>query len=105
MSRQAERDAQTETKTAKNRAKRQKRKHGSKGKSGKEGPAEAVGGGKRKLAGEGVGVVFRRPGEEEDGSEESEAGDVGSVVPVMMAEETVEAPRTAEEAKIIIHDD
>ena len=101
--RQAERDAVADSKTSKNRAKRQKRKNGRKGEGGKEGSAEAVSGEKRKLAGGGAGVVFKRPGDEDE-SDEAEEEEVGpELVPVVP--EVVEVPKVVEETKIIIHDD
>jgi len=103
--RQAERDALADVKTAKNRAKRQKRKHGRKGEDGKEGSAE-VGAEKRKLAGGGVGVVFKRPGEDEDESDGSEgAANVGPSMPMSATAELLEPPKVVEEARIVIHDD
>ena len=105
--RQAERDAITDSKTAKNRAKRQKRKHGRKEPDGKEGSGDGGKGEKRKLAGGGTGVVFKRPSEEEerDSSGEEYAEDVGPILPTQVTMEAVETPKIAKEAEIVIHDD
>lgn len=103
--RQAERDAVADAKTAKNRAKRMKRK-GKKGENGKDGEGEGGGAGeRRKLAGGGRGVVFKRPGEEDEGSGQSEEEDIEPVAPTVEQAEVLEAPRVIEEAKIVIHDD
>jgi len=103
--RQALRDAAADAKTAKNRAKRQKRKQGKKGaRDDSEGAAGGAADGKRKLAGGGVGVVFRKPGEEsEEDEDEDEA--VGPTTDAATASEEVVQPVVIEETKILIHDD
>ena len=67
--------------------------------------ADVSGGEKRKLAGGGAGVMFKRLGEEEEWSEESEVEDGGPTVPMVVQAEVVEAPKVVEQAKIVIHDD
>ncbi|KAK8849579.1 hypothetical protein IAR55_004914 [Kwoniella newhampshirensis] len=120
QARQAERDAAAEAKTAKNRAKRQKRKHG--GKKGDEATARGGGAGgqaggeagvaKRKLGGGGVGIVFKRPGEEDGGASESESDtpvgpgesdEVGPSVPELA--QPIESAPAVEDARILIVDD
>jgi hypothetical protein len=51
-----------------------------------------------------VGVLFKRPGEEDE-SEESEAEQVGPTLSMTAAEEMIEPPSVAQEAPIVIHDD
>jgi len=108
-----------EAKTAKNRAKRQKKKERAKGKSlDKAGPSEGQPGSsdaplkKRRLV-NGKELVFRRPGEETDEEEDQDQDDTATGTreepPVdndeQAAPQQVEAPRTATEQKIIIHED
>ncbi|WVQ96000.1 hypothetical protein IAU59_003100 [Kwoniella sp. CBS 9459] len=126
LARQAEREAAAEAKTSKNRAKRQKRKAGRSG-SAKDDPsasasnpngsngngaaASAGGIGKRKLEG-GAKVVFKRPGEQDEQSEDEEASDgqeeVGPTQESAVGVPEVgqdEGPRALEEPKITIVDE
>lgn len=126
MARQAERDAVADAKTAKNRAKRQKRKQGKKGtgggKDGEDGDGPASGaaaGTKRKLEGGAGAIVFRRPGEEADGSDDeredgNEGADPGPIPAGAAAMGSAlngsasaqeAAPRVIEEPKIAIVDE
>ncbi|WOO84142.1 PRKR-interacting protein 1 [Vanrija pseudolonga] len=109
--RQAARDAVTDAKTSKNRARRQKRKAGRKGEGGGgggEGGAGPAADSHSKLAGGGgAAVVFKRPGEEASDDEEDE-GEVGPV-PTAAEPEVPVAPAVpvvaAVEVAITLHDD
>ncbi|WRT69620.1 uncharacterized protein IL334_006609 [Kwoniella shivajii] len=118
QARQAERASLADSKTAKNRAKRQKRKAGKKG--GTSTPTTSFGetnngsGGiaKRKLAG-GSGVVFKKPGEEDNSDEDDEEDDDGEDVgpsiglQVKLPEiiQNEEMPKVVEEKRITIVDE
>ena len=114
--RKRERDEAADAKTAKNRAKRQKRKaarkkSGGKNSSGSDSDSDQ---GeikkKRILGGDGKGVAFRRPGEEDDGN-----GDEDEEIGPSLPEHTLSAKTdTAEHAPsatvvdtpaILVHDD
>jgi len=115
--RKRERDEAADAKTAKNRAKRQKRKAARKKGSGKNGSdsnsdhGEDEGGIKKRiLGGDGKGIVFRWPGEEDDGNV-GEDDDIGPSLPehtsVSKADAAEEDPTVAviDTAAIVIHDD
>ncbi|KAJ1311755.1 hypothetical protein OPQ81_010225 [Rhizoctonia solani] len=105
-----EREEQSEAKTAKNRARRQKKKNRAMGKGAQDG----AGGNnedptkRRRLAADGVNVVFRRPGESSD--DEDESAPI-PVIPQSASADDSNLPvlppdvKIAEPTQIIIHDD
>ncbi|WWC92715.1 uncharacterized protein L201_007674 [Kwoniella dendrophila CBS 6074] len=122
QTRQAERDAIADAKTAKNRAKRQKRKQGNNNKksgsstpnlTSNSGETHENGGsggvGKRKLAG-GASITFKKPGEEEDSEDEND-DDVEQVGPVsttsipIQQNDEANIPKAVEEKRITIVDE
>ncbi|OCF62165.1 hypothetical protein L486_01832 [Kwoniella mangroviensis CBS 10435] len=118
LARQAERDAVSDAKTAKNRAKRQKRKHGRKGEGNGSNSASATpdiqqegGVGKRRLAG-GASIKFKRPGEESDSDDQQdENGDdeeeVGPklTVPIPEISQVQDVPKIEEKRITIVDED
>ena len=119
--RKHERDEAADAKTAKNRAKRQKRKAARKKGSGKNGSGSDSNSNsdrgedegeikkKRILGGDGKGIVFRWPGEEDNGNV-GEDDDIGPSLPehtsVSKAYAVEEDPTTAvvDNPAIVIHD-
>lgn len=104
-----EREEQSEAKTAKNRAKRQKKKNRAMGKGSQvntEGTNEEPTK-RRRLAADGAGVVFRRPGDASDDDDD----DSNIPIPPRAVQEEPELPtlppdvKIAEATQIIIHDD
>ena len=115
-------EEQTNAKTAKNRAKRQKKKERSKGKgpAGENGPEDrgAEGDGrvsdapikKRRLV-HGKELVFRRPGEDNEGDEEVDPSNLPEEAPGGDDDDddenlpVVEVPKVVDEPRITIHED
>ncbi|KAL1406578.1 hypothetical protein Q8F55_008284 [Vanrija albida] len=108
IERQAARDAVTNAKTDKNRARRQKRKAGRKGEGGANGAgAPAAHDSHSKLAGGAATVVFKRPGEASDDEDEEEVGPAPSAsAPESVVPEAPAVPvAAAVEVAITLHDD
>ncbi|QRV76337.1 hypothetical protein RhiJN_04352 [Ceratobasidium sp. AG-Ba] len=105
-----EREEQSEAKTAKNRAKRQKKKNRAMGKGGQPNTESTneESTKRRRLAADGAGVIFRRPG---DGSDDEVEEDPNIPIPVRTAPDEPDLPtlppdvKIAEPTQIIIHDD